>query len=151
MSKQESSGAIAVIIVAIVLLAFVGIVLVGGGAAAYWLLAPMPSQPPQPQVVAVDPAVSSETVSSVSAIAAAQVGVDVAEIQPSTSLHDLGADELDIVELVMELEEEFDVPIPNEVITDAAGSDDWVAGSDKLTMRRLAEIVEMQESILYGP
>ena len=48
-------------------------------------------------------------------IVAEQLGVDKEKIKPETSfVNDLGADSLDTVELVMELEEEFDVNIPEE-------------------------------------
>ena len=48
-------------------------------------------------------------------IVAEQMGVDKAQITPETSfVNDLGADSLDTVELVMELEEEFDVNIPDD-------------------------------------
>ncbi len=44
-----------------------------------------------------------------------QLGVDKDKITLETSfVNDLGADSLDQVELVMELEEEFDVTIPDE-------------------------------------
>jgi acyl carrier protein len=44
-----------------------------------------------------------------------QLGVDAEEISPKTSfVEDLGADSLDIVELVMAMEEEFDIEIPDE-------------------------------------
>ena len=44
-----------------------------------------------------------------------QLGVDESEITPEASfLEDLGADSLDIVELVMAFEEEFDLEIPDE-------------------------------------
>ena len=44
-----------------------------------------------------------------------QLGVSLEEIRPEVSfLDDLGADSLDIVELVMALEEEFDVEIPDD-------------------------------------
>ena len=45
----------------------------------------------------------------------AQLGVDAAEVKPESSfIDDLGADSLDTVELVMALEEEFGVEIPDE-------------------------------------
>ncbi len=48
-------------------------------------------------------------------IVAEQLGVDIAEIKPSSSfIEDLGADSLDTVELVMALEEEFGVEIPDD-------------------------------------
>ena len=44
-----------------------------------------------------------------------QLGVSKAEALPKASfIDDLGADSLDIVELVMSLEEEFDIEIPDE-------------------------------------
>jgi len=44
-----------------------------------------------------------------------QLGVDEAEVTPEASfIEDLGADSLDTVELVMALEEEFDIEIPDE-------------------------------------
>ncbi len=44
-----------------------------------------------------------------------QLGVSKEEIVPEASfIDDLGADSLDIVELVMAMEEEFDVEIPDE-------------------------------------
>ena len=44
-----------------------------------------------------------------------QLGVSREEISPDASfVEDLGADSLDIVELVMAMEEEFDVEIPDD-------------------------------------
>ena len=44
-----------------------------------------------------------------------QLGVDEAEVTPTASfVDDLGADSLDIVELVMALEEAFELDIPDE-------------------------------------
>ena len=48
-------------------------------------------------------------------IVAEQLGVDKDKITMETSfVNDLGADSLDTVELVMELEEEFDINIPDD-------------------------------------
>ena len=44
-----------------------------------------------------------------------QLGVEVADVTPAASfVDDLGADSLDRVELVMALEETFDIEIPDE-------------------------------------
>lgn len=44
-----------------------------------------------------------------------QLGVEEAQVKPEASfIDDLGADSLDTVELVMALEEKFDVEIPDE-------------------------------------
>ena len=48
-------------------------------------------------------------------IIADQLGVGEDEIKPASSfIEDLGADSLDIVELVMEFEKEFNIDIPDE-------------------------------------
>lgn len=44
-----------------------------------------------------------------------KLGVEESEIKPEASfIDDLGADSLDIVELIMAIEEEFDIEIPDE-------------------------------------
>ena len=44
-----------------------------------------------------------------------QLGVSAEEVEPQASfVEDLGADSLGVVELIMGLEEEFDVEIPDE-------------------------------------
>ncbi|MBT9315386.1 acyl carrier protein [Leptothoe spongobia] len=48
-------------------------------------------------------------------IVSEQLGVDLDTVKPEASFaNDLGADSLDTVELVMALEEEFDIEIPDE-------------------------------------
>jgi len=50
-------------------------------------------------------------------VVAEQLGVERADVHAeSIILEDLGADSLDVVELVMALEEEFDVEIPDESV-----------------------------------
>lgn len=51
----------------------------------------------------------------IKSIIAEQLGVKVEEVNPQASfIDDLGADSLDTVELIMALEEEFSVEIPDE-------------------------------------
>jgi len=48
-------------------------------------------------------------------IIATQLGIDQADITPQANVvDDLGADSLDVVELIMALEEEFNLEIPDE-------------------------------------
>ena len=48
-------------------------------------------------------------------IVSEQLGVEREKVKPETHfINDLGADSLDTVELVMELEEEFDINIPDD-------------------------------------
>ncbi len=57
----------------------------------------------------------AEIEDKVVSIVSEQMGVDRAEINKETSfVNDLNADSLDTVELVMELEDEFDLTIPDE-------------------------------------
>jgi acyl carrier protein len=49
-------------------------------------------------------------------VVARQLGVEIAEVVPDASLQeDLGADSLELVELLMALEDEFDIEVPEEV------------------------------------
>ncbi|WP_128894278.1 acyl carrier protein [Longirhabdus pacifica] len=57
----------------------------------------------------------ADMMDKVKSIIVDKLGVDEAEVTPEASFKDdLGADSLDIVELVMELEEEFDMEISDE-------------------------------------
>ncbi len=56
-----------------------------------------------------------EILTKVQKIVAEQLGVNQEEVQPQANfVNDLGADSLDTVELVMALEEEFEIEIPDE-------------------------------------
>ena len=58
---------------------------------------------------------AAEIETKVIEIVSKQLGVAKDKISKTSSfVNDLGADSLDIVELVMELEDEFDVSIPDE-------------------------------------
>ncbi|GAA8091023.1 acyl carrier protein [Helicobacter pylori] len=51
----------------------------------------------------------------IQAVIAEQLNVDVAQVTPEAEfVKDLGADSLDVVELIMALEEKFGVEIPDE-------------------------------------
>ena len=57
--------------------------------------------------------IMSEIAEKVKSIIVDKLGVSEAEVTPeATFAQDLGADSLDTVELIMELEREFDVKIP---------------------------------------
>lgn len=58
---------------------------------------------------------NAETASKVQDIIAESLGVNRAEVVPAASfITDLNADSLDVVELVMAIEKEFDLEIPDE-------------------------------------
>ena len=57
----------------------------------------------------------SETLTKLQGIVSEQLGVDESKIVPSASFTtELGADSLDVVELVMAFEEAFDIEIDDE-------------------------------------
>jgi acyl carrier protein len=56
-----------------------------------------------------------EIFAKVKTIVADQLSVDASEVKPEANFaNDLSADSLDVVELVMALEEEFEIEIPDE-------------------------------------
>ena len=58
---------------------------------------------------------SNDLVDRIRVLVCDQLGVDPGEMRPEASiLDDLGADSLDVVELVMAIEETFDIEIPDE-------------------------------------
>lgn len=58
---------------------------------------------------------TEEITERVKAIIVEQLGVGVEEVTPEASfIEDLGADSLDIVELIMALEDEYGLEIPDE-------------------------------------
>ncbi len=57
----------------------------------------------------------SDLTNRIRTIVSEQFGVNMAEVTPDSNiLDDLGADSLDVVELVMTLEDEFDIEVPDE-------------------------------------
>jgi acyl carrier protein len=64
-----------------------------------------------------------------------QLGVDEAQVDDTASfVDDLGADSLDIVELVMAFEEQFDIDIPDEdaeKISTVKEAIDYIAAKSK--------------------
>ena len=77
----------------------------------------------------------SEIEARVKAIIVDKLGVDESEVTPNASFtNDLGADSLDTVELIMELEEEFGTSIPDdqaEKISTVQDAIDYIANNAK--------------------
>ena len=71
------------------------------------------------------------TEQKVKEILAKQLGIDQAKINANTNIAtDLGADSLDLVEILMSLEDEFSVSIPDEAIPSIKTVGDLVAFID---------------------
>ena len=78
---------------------------------------------------------SDALLEKVRGVVAEQLGVDVADVLPDASItDDLGADSLDVVELVMSLEETFDIEVPD----DAAEGMRTIGDVEKYVMGRLS-------------
>ena len=70
----------------------------------------------------------SDIQNRVKAIIVDKLGVDESEVKPeATFTNDLGADSLDTVELIMELEKEFNITIPNDQAEKIATVGDAIA------------------------
>jgi acyl carrier protein len=115
-------------------------------AAAAWTLLPLLLLGGTPAYVAFaqdetrEPVTATEVLQAVRGQVARQLGVETKRIAPGRPLKEYGADELDIVELVMALEEEFDIEIP-----DAAVNRDGPRGWEEIiTAQRFADVVMQQ-------
>jgi len=93
-------------------------------------------------LVAADevPLAATEVLTRVRDVVALQLGVNPRRVESGKRLTELGMDELDLVELIMALEEEFDIAIPDEAV-DSNGPRGW---DDAVTTQRLVEIVTEQ-------
>ena len=67
----------------------------------------------------------------IKALIAEQFDIEEDTISSDTSFEDLGADTLDIAELIMALEEEFDIEIPEEFSENIATVGDAVSAVKK--------------------
>lgn len=74
------------------------------------------------------------TLDRVKKVVVEQLDVNEEEVSPTASfVDDLGADSLDVVELVMGLEEEFDLEIPDEDAEKIGTVEDAVSYIDEKT------------------
>ena len=70
----------------------------------------------------------SDIQNRVKAIIVDKLGVDEREVKPEATItNDLGADSLDTVELIMELEKEFNITIPDDQAEKIATVGDAIA------------------------
>jgi acyl carrier protein len=75
-------------------------------------------------------------------VIARQLGQEYNAVTPYRTLGDLGCDDLDVVEIIMALEEEFGITIPDEGLEALAGQDGW---SD-ITVLELANLARSQRA-----
>ena len=58
-----------------------------------------------------------DTCDRIKAIIAEKLKIDTSAIRPESTLQDLGADSLDMVEIIMKIEEDFNIEINDECMT----------------------------------
>ena len=76
--------------------------------------------------------IMSEIATKVTAIIVDKLGVDEKEVKESSNFaNDLGADSLDTVELIMELEKEFGITIPEDAAEQISTVGDAIAFIEK--------------------
>ncbi|MBR1799394.1 MAG: acyl carrier protein [Bacteroidales bacterium] len=74
----------------------------------------------------------SEIATKVTSIITDKLGVEESQVVPEASFtNDLGADSLDTVELIMELEKEFEIEIPDEAAEKIVTVGDAIAYIEK--------------------
>lgn len=77
---------------------------------------------------------SNDLSAKITTIIVDKLGVDEDDINPEASFtNDLGADSLDTVELIMELEKEFDITIPDEDAENIVTVGDAISYVEKAT------------------
>ena len=84
------------------------------------------------------------TVHQVCQIASEVMRVEPSRVTAATSLGELGADEVDFVDLVFELEAHFAISICDQTAGRIVGTDDWQIGLKSVTMAELAAVVDEQ-------
>lgn len=67
-----------------------------------------------------------DTINKVSSIIAEKLNIDPSQITRQSTLQDLGADSLDMVEIIMKLEERFDIEINDEAAEKLGNVDDVI-------------------------
>ena len=98
----------------------------------------VPAQPDRPTSRSV---ALPLTVDQVRAVISQQMGISIETVSSETSLNELGADELDMVELIMELEDVFNISIPDNKLEELAGGD-LRNGMNSITVYKLAALVD---------
>lgn len=112
-------------------------------AVVLWHRSAPPAPPPPPSVppVSMDPFPypPGSVDERIAKVVAEQLGVPVANVRPDSTLGGLKADSLDLVELVMALENEYGIEIPDDVIEHQCASSVTVQQIVAYISQRLSE------------
>ncbi|MBX3427314.1 MAG: acyl carrier protein [Pirellulales bacterium] len=84
----------------------------------------------------------SSMLANVQSIIAKQLGLKDADVIPEMTFGGVGADDLDLVEITMEVEDRFGITISEDALVSAAGIRDTDSLCDHLTIRKFATVAE---------
>lgn len=77
------------------------------------------------------------SIDKVTKLLAEQLNIDVKTIKPTSKIvEDLGADSLDMIEMLMSLEDEFGISVPDDQVANLKTVKDIVAFIDKNTAKK---------------
>ena len=79
---------------------------------------------------------------NIQSIIAEQLGLKAADINPELTFAAIGADDLDLVEITMEVEDRFGIGISDDALVNASRTTDANSLCDHLTIRTFATVAE---------
>lgn len=79
---------------------------------------------------------------NIRSIIADQLGLKAADVNPELTFAAVGADDLDLVEITMEVEDRFGITISDDALVNAAGARDANSLCDFLTIKTFATVAE---------
>ena len=82
------------------------------------------------------------TLVEIQSIVADQLGLRTENVSPDLTFGAIGADDLDLVEITMDVEDKFGIAIHDDALVDAAGAKDANSLCDLLTIRTFASVAE---------
>ncbi|XZE35647.1 acyl carrier protein [Pirellulaceae bacterium SH501] len=84
-----------------------------------------------------------DTTGATRQIVANLLGVNYSDVKPTTTLGELGCDDLDIVELIMEMEETFHISITDDEFESLGTTKDW----SSVTILQLADLARSKRRL----
>jgi acyl carrier protein len=84
-----------------------------------------------------------DTTGATRQLTAELLGVNYSDVKPTTTLGDLGCDDLDVVELIMEMEESFDISITDDEFEALGISKGW----SSVTILQLADLARSKREL----
>jgi acyl carrier protein len=79
---------------------------------------------------------------TIQSVIAEQLGLKATGVSPDLTFAAVGADDLDLVEITMEIEDRFGIAISDDALVNAAGTRDANSLCDHLTIRTFATVAE---------